>query len=85
MLPGCKLYCSIWQGQVLGFEPDLLALFVVCFCQGFIVCECVEGASGKDSVLYNCSMLLSASWLFDEVLWAGVSGGSHPMRSLLSA
>jgi hypothetical protein len=56
---GCELYCSIWQGQVLGFEPDLLALFVVCFCWGFIVCECIEGTGGKDSVL---SQLFCASF-----------------------
>jgi hypothetical protein len=51
MVSGCKLYCSIWQGQVLGFEPDLLSLFVVHFCQGFIVCKGVECRGGKDSVL----------------------------------
>jgi hypothetical protein len=48
---GCELYCSIWQGQVLGFEPDLLALFIECSCWGFIVCEGVEGTGGEDSVL----------------------------------
>jgi hypothetical protein len=51
MASGCELYCSIWQGQVFGFKPDLLALFVVCFCRGFVVCECVEGTGGEDSVL----------------------------------
>jgi hypothetical protein len=51
MVSGSELYCSIWQGQVLGFEPDQLALFVVRFCWGFVVRECVEGAGGEDSVL----------------------------------
>jgi hypothetical protein len=51
MASGCELYCSVQQGQVFGFEPDQLALFVVCFCQGFVVCECVEGAGGEDLVL----------------------------------
>jgi hypothetical protein len=51
MASGCELYCSVQQGQVLGFEPDQLALFVVGFCRGFIVREHVEGVGGKDLVL----------------------------------
>jgi hypothetical protein len=51
MASGGELYCSVWQGQVLGFEPDQLALFVVHFGRGFVVRECVEGAGGEDPML----------------------------------
>jgi hypothetical protein len=51
MASRCELYCSVRQGQVLGFEPDQLALFVVRFCRGFVVRECVEGAGGEDPML----------------------------------